>query len=80
MEADRDEPEHQADGEAKPASETQPGGGVQAGSEAATRGPVRPGPAMPSPERSHEPEATGEATGKAASRPFDPELEREAGE
>jgi hypothetical protein len=80
MEADRDEPEYQADGEANPASEAQSGGGAQAGSEAVTRGPVRPGPAMPSPEHLREPEAAGEATGEAASRPFEPGLEREAGE
>jgi Bifunctional DNA primase/polymerase, N-terminal len=80
MEPDRDKPEHQAHGEAKPAGEAQPGGGVRADSGAAARGPVRPGPAMPGPEHLHELEATGEAAGETAGRPFEPEAEREAGE
>jgi hypothetical protein len=73
MQADRDEPKHQADA-------TQPARGAQIGGEAMTCGPARPGPAALGPEHLREPEVTSEASREAATRPFEPEPEREAGE
>ena len=80
MEAAQDEPGHLSDDEAQPDGKAQAGRGAQAGNQAAACGPARPGPAAHGLEHLREPGATGEGSGEAAGRPFEPEPEPEAGE